>query len=153
MPWRTKPVFHGMDRQSGVTLIELIMVMVIMGILAVYIGARWQGDLSFPVKVDQLVNDIRRAQALAMSKDGNYRIENVGSDSYRIVDASGVAVDPQPTQLEHVTFPTFAFTFNGRGAPVNGNAEVTTNQELQLTSGTEALTIRIIGYTGLAQRL
>ncbi|MBF0273394.1 MAG: prepilin-type N-terminal cleavage/methylation domain-containing protein [Magnetococcales bacterium] len=131
----------------GLTLVELVVVMSIVGIIAVYAGAKWQGDLSFYSKADQLVNDIRRAQALAMGKDGNYTIRSVAADSYQIQDAAGTAVDPQATVLDRVQIMSFFITFNGRGDPG------AVSQDVQLTLEGQTLTIRVYGNTGAVVRL
>ncbi|MBF0626876.1 MAG: type II secretion system protein [Magnetococcales bacterium] len=134
--------------QKGFSLLELVMVMTIVGIVGVFAGTKWQGDLTLYTKADQMVNDIRRAQALAMTKNGgNYTILRIGSDSYRIQDSLGVPVDPQATVLSGVTIPNFSFTFDTRGDPGP------TTRELQLTQEGQSVTIRIIGNTGAVQRL
>ncbi|MBF0294811.1 MAG: prepilin-type N-terminal cleavage/methylation domain-containing protein [Magnetococcales bacterium] len=136
-----------MRSRSGMTLIELVVVMVVVGILAVYAGAKWQGDLTLYTKADQLLNDIRRAQALAMSKEAGYTIQTVAVDSYRIVDATGTVVDPQPTVLTDVTITPFAITFNTRGDPGGASVDIT------LTMAGQSVIDRVVGNTGAALRL
>lgn len=133
--------------QAGFTLIELVATMVVVAIIGVYAGTKWQGDLTLLSKADQLVNDIRRAQALAMSKEGNYTIRSVSTSSYRILDANGVAVDAKDPELPNVTIDAFAFTFNSRGNPG------AVSQDFRLTQEGQTATIRVIGNTGLAIRL
>lgn len=133
--------------QRGMSLIELLVVMTIVGIMAVYAGAKWQGDLTLYPKADQLMNDIRRAQALAMRQEGNYTILRVSANSYRIQDASGTAVDPQPSVLTGVEIGAFSVTFNSRGDPG------TANTDFQVSMEGESLTIRVVGNTGVAMRL
>ncbi|MBF0213989.1 MAG: type II secretion system protein [Magnetococcales bacterium] len=128
--------------QQGVTLIELIVMMVIVGIIGISAGAKWQGDLSFYSMADQLVNEIRRAQSLAMSKEGNHTILTTTSNSVRIQDAVGAAVDPVPTTFANVAIVPFSITFDGRGDPG------AVNRDVQLTMEGETLTLRVVGNTG-----
>ncbi|NGZ07588.1 MAG: type II secretion system protein [Magnetococcales bacterium] len=132
--------------EKGYSLVELVMVMVIVGIIGITAGAKWQGDLSLFAKADQLVNDMRLAQALAMGK-GIYTIRSVTPNSYRIQDANGAAYYPQDPVLEGVTINPFAISFDGRGDP--GPLDI----DLLLTLEGQTATIRMYGYTGAVRRL
>ncbi|MBF0126097.1 MAG: type II secretion system protein [Magnetococcales bacterium] len=131
--------------QSGVSLVELIVVMTIIGILAVTAGARWQGDLTLYTKADQLINDIRFAQTLAMREELNFTILRVAGNAYQVQDSTGTVVRPTEA-LSGVTITPFSITFDSRGSP--GAA----TQTIQLTMDGQSVTIRVVGNTGLALR-
>ncbi|MBF0340942.1 MAG: type II secretion system protein [Magnetococcales bacterium] len=146
--WEMPGGRRDLTSQHGYSLIELVVVMSIVGIIAVYAGAKWQGDLTLYSKADELVNDIREAQALAMTNTpGQYTIRTVASDSYRILDSLAQPVDPQPKVLDGVSISAFAITFNSRGDP----GPVTVN--IQLAKEGQTVTVRVVGNTGAAQRL
>ncbi|MBF0309082.1 MAG: type II secretion system protein [Magnetococcales bacterium] len=102
--------------QDGVTLIELIIVMVLLGIISVSVMQRNPGDLfQLDAQVVQLVQDIRLAQSLAMNGGGNHTIRMVSTTSYEIVNGSGVQVSA--VTLAKATISNFSVTFNGKGYP------------------------------------
>jgi MSHA pilin protein MshC len=92
-----------MDRR-GFTFIELVMVIVLIGIIAVYAGPRLSNvtDTKAGAFVDKLRADIRYAQNLAMTRNQQYRVYFNGggggapASGYSVVNnATGVtALDP-----------------------------------------------------------
>ncbi|MBF0440221.1 MAG: type II secretion system protein [Magnetococcales bacterium] len=131
-----------MTSQRGASLFELVMVMTIIGIVTVAAGVKWPGDLTLHPKAEQLMNDIRRTQALAMSQSGHYTISGTGN-SYQIQDALGTVVDSLVFSPVGIVIAPFSITFDDRGDPG------ATNQDFHLSMDGQSVTIRVIGNTGV----
>ena len=100
-------------RAQGFTLVELVSVLLLVAILSVVAIDQWQGSgINLSAQADQLVNDIRYTQFLAMNRGQRYRI-NFAADHYWITDAGGT-----------VTYPF----------PVNGASQVTLNSGITLST-------------------
>lgn len=104
------------QHQSGFTLLELIMVIILMGILAVSARAAFTGPDRFTGKIvqDQVISSLRLAQQAALAKnDGNQvtaTLSTSGNDlvltvahasysSVRTIDASGASLTWSTTSL------------------------------------------------------
>ncbi|MBF0136340.1 MAG: type II secretion system protein [Magnetococcales bacterium] len=132
--------------ECGFTLIELIMVIVMIGILAVYAAAKSPGNImELRSKSDQLAMDIRQTQALAMSNtgSGDYTILRTATDTYEIRDPLGTTLST--ATLSGVTLSNFTVTFGGRGEPTTGTTTIT------LTMGTSTATVEVVATTGLVR--
>lgn len=113
-------------RPQGFTLIELVSVLLLMAILAVVAADQWPGfGINLSAQTDQLLNDIRYTQFLAMNRGQRYRI-NFAADHYWITDASGTVTYPFPangasavTLTSGVTLSTTDsfLVFDGNGVP------------------------------------
>ncbi len=152
--------------QKGFTLIELVMVLVLVGILAVFVAPKL-GDITSTnagAFTDKLRADIRYAQNLAMTRNRRYRVYlNTNPPSpasgYAVVyDTSGgawtsfgYALDPAGTgslsvaligQYAGITIAPVGFIeFNSLGAPTSA-ATVTVspgNQTVTITAQTGAV--------------
>lgn len=100
-------------RAQGFTLVELVSVLLLIAILTVVAVDQWPGSaINLSAQVDQLLNDIRYTQSLAMNRGQRYRI-NFAADHYWITNIDGT-----------VTYPF----------PVNGATEVTLNSGITLTT-------------------
>ncbi|MEK7752209.1 MAG: prepilin-type N-terminal cleavage/methylation domain-containing protein [Acidobacteriota bacterium] len=65
------------DSQTGFTIIELIIVIVVVGILSAYAAMRGglsSSELSLPSQAEKMASDIRRAQALAYTSGKRVRL-------------------------------------------------------------------------------
>jgi len=129
-----QPVLHS----RGFTLVELVVVILILGILAINVGSRFFTKSAFSDRkvADELIEAIRYTQHLAMSRGGNesFQIE-FSTTSYSVQDSSGIVVtNPNRTDEYDVTIPndtsltasTSIISFNGLGQPTP-NADTTIN--------------------------
>ena len=150
---------------KGFTLIELIMVMVVVAVLAVVASMRMPGDgINVSAQAEQLASDIRYTQSLAMSRGQRFQI-NFTASSYQITNDAGVAqVHPSTGQTAAVGLGSTVLS--GYNPPLTGNilafsslgvpyTDATTAlaalATLTLTSGGEAITVRVAPQTGRVQ--
>jgi len=113
----------------GLTLIELILVMIVTSVLAVVVLVKWPGaEMSLAAQAEQLANDIRYTQALAMTKGQRFYLIQASSTTYQIKDSAGTAVkfatgNTTVTLNAGTTFgtltnlPNSLVTFDGKGTP------------------------------------
>ena len=128
----------------GFTLLELIMVLMIAGIVAVSAGISWSGRLFIRAQAEQLAQDIRYTQALAMSRNNPFTIQWVSEDTYAIMDADGDVVPPYPLRLSGVTIEVFSIVFSASvGMPVSDTLSV------GLFKGDEFLSVIVTDLTGM----
>ena len=134
----------------GFTLIEVVMVMVIVGILAVTVMPKINSTLPGAASVDgaayMVASDIRYAQEYAMANRVSKEIRfTSGSESYSFSPTSGL--DPSG-QLQGATIGTTrTITFNSLGEPISipvGTASVTIS--ISGIGGTKTITVS--NYTG-----
>jgi MSHA pilin protein MshC len=114
------------QRAQGFTLIELVTVLLLISILAVVAINQWPGSsINLSAQADQLANDIRYTQSLAMNRGQRYRI-NLAADRYWISDAGGTVTISLPgsgatvvTLNSGITLSaSYSFlVFDGNGAP------------------------------------
>jgi len=84
------------NRAQGFTLIELVTVLLLVAILSVTAINQWPGSgINLSAQADQLANDIRYTQSLAMNRGQRYRI-NLAADRYWISDTGGTVTVALP---------------------------------------------------------
>ena len=99
--------------QSGFTLVELIMVMVVLGILSAYAVMRnvSPAEVTLPSQAQKMASDIRHAQTLASTWGRRLRI-STDSSSYSVTCTSSV-VAPCPAAITTpVTDPATGSSFH-----------------------------------------
>jgi len=122
-------------RARGFTAIELVIVIVVIGVLAAVITPRWyQADVELHGAAQQLKNDIRYMQGLAMTNGQRHRI-TFNAANYQLTNntganvlhpLTGAAIVPY-SRTGNVTLDANGFNasflaFDGLGRPYNGAA-------------------------------
>ena len=135
-------------QSKGMTLIEVIAVMVIIGILAAIVLPKIDfGSTSSRASVDGaayiVASDIRYAQEFAMANRISKRIDfTLNSSVYTFSPTSGL--DPTGRLPSGVTISSdFTITFNSLGEPTTGGGGSVT-----VSVGGQTRTITVVNYTG-----
>jgi prepilin-type N-terminal cleavage/methylation domain-containing protein len=124
----------------GFTLVELIMVVVLIGILAVSFVPKFLDTSAFSLAGASAMAaaDIRYTQELAMGTHSSKTIVFTTTNTYYTVDSRNVDF---PSKVTISTGATF--TFNSLGEPTTGGGSSVT-----LSAGAETKTISVDSYTG-----
>ena len=134
-------------QSKGMTLIEVIAVLVIIGILAVVVLPKIDfGSTSTRASVDGaayiVASDIRYAQEFAMANRISKRIDfTLNSSVYTFSPTSGL--DPSGRLPSGVTTNGFIVIFNSLGEPTTGGGGSVT-----VSIGGQTRTITVVNYTG-----
>lgn len=149
--YQHKYQFPPIKSQRAFTLIELVVVILLLGIISINVGSRFFSGSAFADRkvADELIEAIRYAQHLAMSRGGNIRIVTTNT-SYTVEQTDGTAI-PNPNRSGNyaVTIPgnsslsATSISFNGLGQPTPA-----TNSSINVGSG---FTITVEGETGYAR--
>jgi MSHA pilin protein MshC len=165
-----------LNRTAGFTLIELVIVLIVAGIIAAVVGARWNSrSATAPFQAEQLARNIRHAQMLAMTWNTPVGIAVNPPTQYEFQcgkplgtcpistppTASGAVInDPAsgPMQFNTEYGVTIAVsagpppTFDHLGRPTTAAGTLlTTARSLQLDDGGTTWTVSIQPLTGFVQ--
>jgi prepilin-type N-terminal cleavage/methylation domain-containing protein len=132
--------FRIVPDSRGFTLVELIMVVVLIGILAVSVVPKFVDTSGFSLAggAAMAAADIRYTQELAMGTHSSKTIVFTTSKTYYTVDSQTVNL---PSKVSISSGATF--TFNSLGEPTTGGGSTVT-----LSAGAETKTITVESYTG-----
>jgi prepilin-type N-terminal cleavage/methylation domain-containing protein len=139
--------------QSGMTLIEVILVMVIVGILAAIVVPRTNitipSETSVNGAANMIASDIRYAQEWAMANRVSKSMTFTnGSPTYTFTPVS-TGMDPSgQLQSATITSPTYTLTFNSLGEPTSIPSADPYYVDLAVSAGGLTKTIRIWCFTG-----
>jgi prepilin-type N-terminal cleavage/methylation domain-containing protein len=146
-------------KNSGFTLVELVIVLVLLVIIAVVTVIKWPSkSIELEVLAYQVAGDIRYTQTLSMSHNERYRI-NFTYNNYSIADSNGVAVKHPAAKSTLILLgngiifnspPTpNCIAFDGKGAPCDcSSGSMLSNEIVQLAAGSATKNIIITEITG-----
>ena len=136
----TQKSFQIVADSRGFTLVELIMVVVLIGILAVSVVPKFvdTSAISLLGGASMAAADIRYTQELAMGTHSTKSIVFTSGNTYYTVDAQTVNLPSRVTISNSTTF-----TFNSLGEPTAGGGSSVT-----LSAGSESKTITVESSTG-----
>ena len=139
MAQREASSFWQRGRFRGFSLIELVTVLVIVGILAVFAAPRLftVQSITLPAVAAQLLANIRYTQSLAMSQGQRYRI-NFTATTYQITDMSGAPI-VQPVTASTAAISVSPATLSGYNPPLTNNYVAFDTKGVPYTSATAAL--------------
>lgn len=146
---------HRRFRDSrGLSLIELVAVMLILGVLAALVAPRWApGDSTLSAQADRLARELRHAQAMAMARGRTLSFETVSASAYRIADGGATVTDPGGELLnisltDGVTLSGGNIDFDSLGRPLRGGGLLDAVQRWTLRGTTGAASVTVQPVTG-----
>jgi Tfp pilus assembly protein FimT len=126
----------------------MILVIVVAGIIAVAVAARWPGmEITLQSYSNNLAADLDLARALALSRGESITIQHSsGATSYSITDSSGGSLYTT-TPVDGVLIDSFTAVFDLYGSP--GVADI----DIGLSMNGSQITLRIVGESGAVVEL
>ncbi|MCR4303774.1 MAG: type II secretion system GspH family protein [Gallionella sp.] len=156
-------------RDSGFTLVELAVIILLVGILAFTAIPRFAGpSLRVDAQAEQLASDIRYTQTLAMTRGDRFRI-NLTATGYQITSSTGATTVVHPgtgstnaVALNGVTLSGWNppltndyVAFDGRGVPYSlytSSTGLAANATITLSGGGSQRNLVISPETGRVVR-
>ena len=129
-------------RQAGFTLIELIVMLMVMGLLAISIIPLFPSEVDRVGMARQVAQDLRLAQSYAMALYENCSLVVTNDTTYEIRNASGTVLSSHSVQGVVLTPVNLTITFDPMGGipviPVTTTLSVVRNgsTDITLTGGT-----------------
>lgn len=132
--------FHIVANSGGFTLVELIMVAVLIGILAVSVVPKFvdTSAISLVGGAAMVEADIRYTQELAMSTHSPKTITFTTNDTFYTVNSQTTNLPSRVSISNGATF-----TFNSLGEPTTGGGS-----SVEIQAGSSTKTITVESYTG-----
>jgi prepilin-type N-terminal cleavage/methylation domain-containing protein len=145
-----------MSHSAGFTLVELVIVLVLLGILAIAIIPRDPGrTLDVRAQADELASDIRYAQSLSMTRGqrfcvslitGGYSLTTAASNCVTTVEHPAGMTQPvliQNATLGWTNLPNNYVVFDGKGIPYTNTttALLTSNAVITFSGASNTVTI------------
>lgn len=147
---------------SGFTLIELVTVIVLVGILAFFVGGRFFTTSIFTNRAaaDEMLVAIKYTQQLAMSRGGQYRFEidtSGGDPVYRVVNIATDSPVSNPAdgddyekELDGISLNAITIVFDTLGRPYDAGGAELVKTDINIPNVTSQIRITIEAETGYA---
>ena len=136
-------------KNSGFTLVELIVVILIIGILSISIAPRFFGVTSYENRqvTDELLSALRYSQQMAMNRGGDIHLV-LTANNFTVQLSDGTDLRSPDGRIPYTkTFPNNinataeTIRYNGLGQPVNAaNVPLTANTAINI-NGSPVITI------------
>lgn len=145
-----------MDKQQqGFSVIELVVAIVIMGIIAAYVGINWPfGDATVGAQAEQLARDIRHTQMIAMSQNRQLTL-TVSSGGYSVTESGSTINDPAGSGpfseafRDGVSASGGSLTFDGLGRPiVIGSGLASSSTSFSVSGSSMSYSVSVAPITG-----
>ncbi len=149
---------------NGFTLVEFIVVLVIIGILSLMVIIQWPASaINVGAEANQVANDVRYTQSLAMTRGKRFYLIKLSSNTYQIRDSAGNPVtmafgNTTVTLNSGISFGTLSnlpsnlIAFDAVGAPYTTSSSpgtaLASTATIPLTSGSTTVTVSILAVTG-----
>lgn len=133
---------HDIEK-SGFTLIELIMVVVVLGLLAVSAIPLFPNEVDRVGVARRVAHDLRMAQSYSMSQGGSCSLVVTSSTTYEIRNAIGTVLSTHSVSGATLSPGSLTITFNHLGSIANDTTlSVVSNgsTDITLTGGTGRIT-------------
>lgn len=147
--------------QSGLSLIEMMIVIVAIGILSFAIFHTPDKRTQLDTEARKLASDLRYAQFLAMTQNSKFRITFSGHEytlsdannnlyTWPLIGSSTVTIDPYFEFLwDNLVLPNGYIIFDGQGIPYVGpTTKLSTTAVFTLKDGDLTKTVSIVPETG-----
>lgn len=155
-------------RQRGFTLVEMIVVMLVLSVLAVTVGMRWNASSTIlPYQAELMARNLRHAQLLAMTwgqnlqvvvaTPNNYMVRCVTASATAPCNGAGAVLDPANGGTFNVQLSNNAtmigpalLAFDRLGRPINPatSALLTVTNNYVFSDGTVTWRAQISPITG-----
>jgi len=148
-----------MNKHSGFSIIELIVVIMVLGIVAASVSYVMPNRQAFQSEgfADVFLQDLRFTQLLSMSQNQRYKLV-VSAGSYQIQNQSSVPFNNAETGGLTNVFPagvtitpTATINFDSLGGPYNNGTALVSAFNFSVTAGTTVTTVGITPQTGFIQ--
>lgn len=155
---------YGNGASQGFTVLEMVVVIIIIGVLAVSVTpSKLQTPMRLQYEARRVLNDIRYTQALSMSSGQRYRWVRTSSTAYQILNEAGTAITlPNGSTTLSLSngisfgtltnLPSNLVAFDAFGTPyttsVLPGTALASTATIPLTNGTQTSTVSITPTTG-----
>lgn len=145
-----------MRNQTGFTIFELVITLVIIAVIGVFVVFNWPGlSINLDGQAQQLASDLRYTQTLAMTNGQRYKLVTTGN-TYQIQNNSGTPVPllqgTTVTLYSGITFGTLTTStiiFDGKGRPYDGSSVLLSSAaNFPLTAEGQTETVVVTQNTG-----